>query len=309
MPQLHIKHWSDRADRDLFFSILSVKNIGTISGSEWNVIGSDMRTLGYGFTNEGCRQHFQGLRRSIVEKKGGGKLKPSVRPPLPVQAVQQPAQQPEEETEETASASLTPSSLKTPDTGIDPTRNPITRRPGPGRGRPRKKKGEASSEAASTENTEEPSPELLAAANGLRPLLPASSSSGSSGNAETVGVQSAPVSPGLKRRREPHVQSLQVQPPPQTVAPYPTQAPLSVLPLPVASAAWPFDNTHVHHHAQEPGDDNGQPSKRQRLDDATIATPAASMQIAQTANEQDDSMFVPLVDNDAAFSEDFPFEV
>ncbi len=49
------KNWNDRADKDLFFTILSVKNIGVISGSEWTTIGNHMRTLGYGFTNEGCR--------------------------------------------------------------------------------------------------------------------------------------------------------------------------------------------------------------------------------------------------------------
>ncbi|KAK6226009.1 hypothetical protein QIS74_02056 [Colletotrichum tabaci] len=48
------KNWNDRADKDLFFTILSVKNIGVISGSEWTTIGNHMRTLGYGFTNEGC---------------------------------------------------------------------------------------------------------------------------------------------------------------------------------------------------------------------------------------------------------------
>lgn len=49
------KNWGDRADKDLFFTILSVKNIGVISGGEWTTIGSHMRQLGYGFTNEGCR--------------------------------------------------------------------------------------------------------------------------------------------------------------------------------------------------------------------------------------------------------------
>ncbi|EQL02148.1 hypothetical protein OCS_02144 [Ophiocordyceps sinensis CO18] len=95
------KNWNDRADKDLFFTILSVKNIGVISGSEWATIGNHMRTLGYGFTNEGCRQHFQGLRR---------------------------AQNKADANEVAAeNAKLT-----------DPTLNPITRRPGPGRGRPRK---------------------------------------------------------------------------------------------------------------------------------------------------------------------------
>ena len=49
------KNWNDRADKDLFFTILSVKNIGVISGGEWTTIGNHMRSLGYGFTNEGCR--------------------------------------------------------------------------------------------------------------------------------------------------------------------------------------------------------------------------------------------------------------
>ncbi|KAI1471890.1 uncharacterized protein F4812DRAFT_455993 [Daldinia caldariorum] len=93
------KNWNDRADKDLFFTILSVKNIGVISGAEWTTIGNHMRSLGYGFTNEGCRQHFQGLRRAQhkAEPNGGIDQRRS-----------------------------------------DPTLNPITRRPGPGRGRPRK---------------------------------------------------------------------------------------------------------------------------------------------------------------------------
>lgn len=49
------KNWNDRADKDLFFTILSVKNIGVISGGEWTTIGNHMRSMGYGFTNEGCR--------------------------------------------------------------------------------------------------------------------------------------------------------------------------------------------------------------------------------------------------------------
>ncbi|KAF4344028.1 hypothetical protein FBEOM_2003 [Fusarium beomiforme] len=95
------KNWNDRADKDLFFTILSVKNIGVISGSEWTTIGNHMRSLGYGFTNEGCRQHFQGLRRAQNKAETSGPNGDTVR-------------------------------------RNDPTMNPITRRPGPGRGRPRK---------------------------------------------------------------------------------------------------------------------------------------------------------------------------
>ncbi|KAI0971021.1 hypothetical protein F4678DRAFT_111041 [Xylaria arbuscula] len=95
------KNWNDRADKDLFFTILSVKNIGVISGAEWTTIGNHMRSLGYGFTNEGCRQHFQGLRRAQNKADSNGSNQDSQRK-------------------------------------ADPTSNPITRRPGPGRGRPRK---------------------------------------------------------------------------------------------------------------------------------------------------------------------------
>ncbi|GAW15019.1 hypothetical protein ANO14919_044270 [Xylariales sp. No.14919] len=95
------KNWNDRADKDLFFTILSVKNIGVISGAEWTTIGNHMRSLGYGFTNEGCRQHFQGLRRAQNKADSNGSNSDSQRK-------------------------------------ADPTTNPITRRPGPGRGRPRK---------------------------------------------------------------------------------------------------------------------------------------------------------------------------
>ncbi|KAI1101933.1 hypothetical protein F4804DRAFT_314681 [Jackrogersella minutella] len=95
------KNWNDRADKDLFFTILSVKNIGVISGAEWTTIGNHMRSLGYGFTNEGCRQHFQGLRRSQHKNDSNSSSLDSQR-------------------------------------RSDPAQNPITRRPGPGRGRPRK---------------------------------------------------------------------------------------------------------------------------------------------------------------------------
>lgn len=96
------KNWNDRADKDLFFTILSVKNIGIVSGGEWTTIGNHMRSMGYGFTNEGCRQHFQGLRRAQNKAEANGSVVGNGR-------------------------------------YSDPTLNPITRRPGPGRGRPKKK--------------------------------------------------------------------------------------------------------------------------------------------------------------------------
>ncbi|OTA07221.1 hypothetical protein A9Z42_0081190 [Trichoderma parareesei] len=104
------KNWNDRADKDLFFTILSVKNIGVISGAEWTTIGNHMRSLGYGFTNEGCRQHFQGLRRAQNKAEVDGTQSESAR-------------------------------------RADPTLNPITRRPGPGRGRPRKSQAQNASQS------------------------------------------------------------------------------------------------------------------------------------------------------------------
>ncbi|KAG8160255.1 hypothetical protein KVR01_009791 [Diaporthe batatas] len=117
---MNSKNWGDKADKDLFFTILSVKNIGVISGSEWTTIGNHMRSLGYGFTNEGCRQHFQGLRRAQQKAEANGALGDNPRK-------------------------------------IDPTLNPITRRPGPGRGRPRKSVGAATADGQGADSAS-PSP-------------------------------------------------------------------------------------------------------------------------------------------------------
>ncbi|KAI8634090.1 hypothetical protein F5Y19DRAFT_470261 [Xylariaceae sp. FL1651] len=119
------KNWNDRADKDLFFTILSVKNIGVISGAEWTTIGNHMRTLGYGFTNEGCRQHFQGLRRAQHKAETNGSSLDGQRK-------------------------------------ADPTANPITRRPGPGRGRPRKQPPAPIANADQTQPTDalDPAPEM-----------------------------------------------------------------------------------------------------------------------------------------------------
>ncbi|KAM7209539.1 hypothetical protein V8F20_000277 [Naviculisporaceae sp. PSN 640] len=113
------KNWNDRADKDLFFTILNVKNIGVISGSEWTTIGNTMRSMGYGFTNEGCRQHFQGLRRAQAKSES------SPSPALPNDGTRK----------------------------TDPTLNPITRRPGPGRGRPKKAAANANQEGSNSPAT------------------------------------------------------------------------------------------------------------------------------------------------------------
>ncbi|KAL6891522.1 hypothetical protein HDV57DRAFT_485601 [Trichoderma longibrachiatum] len=114
------KNWNDRADKDLFFTILSVKNIGVISGAEWTTIGNHMRSLGYGFTNEGCRQHFQGLRRAQNKAEVDGTQSESAR-------------------------------------RADPTLNPITRRPGPGRGRPRKSQAQNANQSGADATDASPS--------------------------------------------------------------------------------------------------------------------------------------------------------
>ncbi|KAL1902185.1 hypothetical protein Cpir12675_000085 [Ceratocystis pirilliformis] len=94
------KTWTDRADRDLFLSILMVKSVGIVSGAEWSQIGALMRGQGHGFTNEGCRQHFQGMRRKSAKKD-------TIAKPIDVGSQ-------------------------------DPTHDPIMRRPGPGRRKIRK---------------------------------------------------------------------------------------------------------------------------------------------------------------------------
>ncbi|OAA59420.1 hypothetical protein ISF_06355 [Cordyceps fumosorosea ARSEF 2679] len=139
------KNWNDRADKDLFFTILTVKNIGVISGAEWTMIGNYMRSMGYGFTNEGCRQHFQGLRRATNK----------------IEAMPPPADL----------------ALRR----VDPSLNPITRRPGPGRGRPRK--SQSAGPAADAESSTDPAssvagnvgealdPSLTASSPGMAPTL------------------------------------------------------------------------------------------------------------------------------------------
>ncbi|KIH94973.1 hypothetical protein SPBR_03678 [Sporothrix brasiliensis 5110] len=124
---MNSKNWNDRADKDLFFTILSVKHIGVISGAEWTIIGKHMRTLGYGFSNEGCRQHFQGLRRAQ------NKIEPA-NGTIPGSG---------------ASGAAAASANR-----IDPALNPITRRPGgPGRRRPRKLSSAAEDYEANGDDT------------------------------------------------------------------------------------------------------------------------------------------------------------
>ncbi|TWU78648.1 hypothetical protein ED733_005499 [Metarhizium rileyi] len=208
------KNWNDRADKDLFFTILSVKNIGIISGGEWTTIGNHMRSMGYGFTNEGCRQHFQGLRRS--QNKADAK------------------------------AAATDVVCR------DPTLNPITRRPGPGRGRPRK---------------------LPAGSEGESPVDGAISP-------VAAHVPSAMPTPGTTQQSEtPDQQEAQRQPPPpgkpdavSATVPEAASLPTDVLTAAAAAVAATTDAA-AHGSPREDGDaeadDDGtekHPAKRQRLD-------------------------------------------
>ncbi|KAK4101003.1 hypothetical protein N658DRAFT_507320 [Parathielavia hyrcaniae] len=146
------KNWNDRADKDLFFTILSVKNIGVISGSEWTTIGNHMRSMGYGFTNEGCRQHFQGLRRAQNKTEGGV-----------------PGDNPRK---------------------LDPAVNPITRRPGPGRGRPRKQTAtDAAPGSISVSGSQPPEAQPVGAQSaGVTPDTPGAPSPLVPGAAPTAGI-------------------------------------------------------------------------------------------------------------------------
>ncbi|EPE07456.1 hypothetical protein F503_08107 [Ophiostoma piceae UAMH 11346] len=330
---LHVKHWNDRADRDLFFSILSVKNIGVISGAEWTVIGNDMRTLGYGFTNEGCRQHFQGLRRSI-----GGKKKTRaddeqdveeadvVHTVHAVHAVHSVAGTGTSVLGVQAASSV--GSLPANVNGVDPTRNPITRRPGPGRGRPKKKKGDDTKDSSTPAGL---SAELLAVANGLRPLLPAgagsSTGTGSGSGANEAGREvSASPPQGQKRRRSQPQDALS---PIHTHAQYQhTSAPqlghtVSRSAVFTASStlgdADETDGTESHPDDTEDADGNGNngplQNKRQRLNGtalpsvSAVPVPAPADTAPPLNTLQDDTVLAALAAHgNAAFPADFPFE-
>ncbi|KAB5585790.1 hypothetical protein GE09DRAFT_1048833 [Coniochaeta sp. 2T2.1] len=168
------KNWNDRADKDLFFTILSIKNIGVISGPEWTAIGNHMRTLGYGFTNEGCRQHFQGLRRAQQKIEG------SVASPV-----------------------------DSPRKVGDPTLNPITRRPGPGRGRPKKQaSSDPAAPGASASPAQQPLPPIpptTSIPSSIPSLMPSSMPSSMPPALPSSMPSSMPSS--IPQPHEPHAQS------------------------------------------------------------------------------------------------------
>ncbi|TQV97619.1 hypothetical protein V2A60_006635 [Cordyceps javanica] len=202
------KNWNDRADKDLFFTILTVKNIGVISGAEWTTIGNYMRSMGYGFTNEGCRQHFQGLRRATNK----------------IEAAPPPAD----------------AALRR----VDPSLNPITRRPGPGRGRPRKSQSGANEGSAVPET---------AAAGSVTPLDP--------------GMSASPgVGPALAHDPPPPPQSQAMETDGGGGGPDPQLAMEDEQTL-AESANGPYaDDAAAVHQVSEAGGADEHPSKRQRLD-------------------------------------------
>ncbi|KAM7183460.1 hypothetical protein V8F33_013570 [Rhypophila sp. PSN 637] len=246
------KNWNDRADKDLFFTILNVKNIGVISGSEWTTIGNTMRSMGYGFTNEGCRnypggqiesplrpiftnghlfvgqsltvyiaisQHFQGLRRAQA------KSETTPNPTLPVDGTRK----------------------------ADPTQNPITRRPGPGRGRPKK--------SASSLDGSQPGAE------------PASAGPPGPGNAVAAGVPTIPgaspveihpqYSDGAIAPVRPVMPGLQID---QKLS----QPPPTDLVLPPTAEQTPLSDELAVDPSLEDSDE--QVAKRPRLDDSQSAS-------------------------------------
>ncbi|KGQ08569.1 hypothetical protein BBAD15_g6084 [Beauveria bassiana D1-5] len=158
MNNMNNKNWNDRADKDLFFTILSIKNIGVISGAEWTHIGNYMRSIGYGFTNEGCRPH----RLLLLPVCPLVPAYPTATSPHQY-AVAVLHHQPYMQCNPGPIASFlglrratnkiepAPPPADAALRRIDPSLNPITRRPGPGRGRPRKSAaaGEASAGPAS----------------------------------------------------------------------------------------------------------------------------------------------------------------
>ncbi|KAK7920489.1 hypothetical protein PG985_008511 [Apiospora marii] len=244
------KNWNDTADKDLFFTILSVKNIGVISGAEWTTIGGHMRTMGYGFTNEGCRQHFQGLRRAQHKLDTNG----------------------------------TPSDSQKK---VDPTTNPITRRPGPGRGRPRKPV------AAPLESTD-PTADGLSSQDGL----PRDGMSPQNGAPQMSATAQAPHSQEVK---------------PVPVQAMPTGLP-APLPSPVAHPVAGLMNVAkpepVPDHTQDPVQESNSltlatedghdddledphPAKRQRLENNDASDQIEDAAVLALAEEEDSSRVDP----------------
>ncbi|KAL1841420.1 hypothetical protein VTJ49DRAFT_7097 [Mycothermus thermophilus] len=215
------KNWNDKADKDLFFTILSVKNIGVISGSEWVTIGTHMRSLGYGFTNEGCRQHFQGLRRAQAKVENG--LANGNNPRR-----------------------------------IDPTLDPITRRPGPGRGRPRKQPaaaGDAANAAAPTSTTAPGQAGNLTPAPGAPPPPPPPPppphAVGAPGGAQLPPGTAPPPAPGAAAAPPHPASHMQVLPPHAPLHPqYPGHHVLTGQPHPYAVPGGPGGPPPPHHPMQ-----------------------------------------------------------
>ncbi|RDL34004.1 uncharacterized protein BP5553_08372 [Venustampulla echinocandica] len=52
--------WDHKSDKDLLLAI--IEN-GVLKGIEWPKIAQKMTAKGYTFTHEGCRQHFQKIRK------------------------------------------------------------------------------------------------------------------------------------------------------------------------------------------------------------------------------------------------------
>ncbi|EMR90256.1 hypothetical protein ACHAPC_007103 [Botrytis cinerea] len=52
--------WDHVADKDLLLAIIEANNLKAI---EWSTIAHELQRKGHPFNNEGCRQHFQKIRK------------------------------------------------------------------------------------------------------------------------------------------------------------------------------------------------------------------------------------------------------
>ncbi|CAL3966877.1 unnamed protein product [Diplocarpon coronariae] len=71
--------WDHKADKDLLLVIIDE---GTLKGIAWPTISDKMSSKGYTFTHEGCRQHFQKIRKEArggIAKSDSGPSSPSKR--------------------------------------------------------------------------------------------------------------------------------------------------------------------------------------------------------------------------------------
>ncbi|KAH8657164.1 hypothetical protein BGZ60DRAFT_384043 [Tricladium varicosporioides] len=73
MSQSTKSTWNAESDRDL---LLAIMELGKLEGLDWHAVSARMGDKGYSFSNEGCRQHYQKLRKAYKSKGPGPTTSP-----------------------------------------------------------------------------------------------------------------------------------------------------------------------------------------------------------------------------------------